>query len=217
MAERNFQEDEIRRIVRDETRGAGEPAPETPAADPVPLGLAGFALTLFVLSWVNAGYISASALGVFVPLAFFYGGLALVLAGMWAFRINSTFGAVAFISYGAFWLAIGFFVFFNERLGITEETLAQALGITLVAWTIFTFYMLVATLKTNMALFILFVLLFVTLVLLDIANLAGLAGFGVAGGYVGIVTALVAWYISAAGIINPIFGRTVLPVGSAPM
>jgi len=35
------------------------------------------------------------------------------------------------------------------------------------------------------------------------------------GGYVGIVTAIAAWYTSAAGICNEVFGRVILPVDSA--
>src|SRR5271166_6259668 len=74
-------------------------------ADPAPLGLAGFALTTFVLSAVNAGLIPKPAEPVVLGLAFGYGGLAQFCAGMWEFQRNNTFGATAFTSYGAFWIA----------------------------------------------------------------------------------------------------------------
>src|SRR5579862_7682022 len=74
-------------------------------ADPGPLGLAGFAGTTFVLSLINSNLISASGIGAVIALAIAYGGLAQLLAGMWEFRTGNTFGAVAFTSYGAFWLS----------------------------------------------------------------------------------------------------------------
>jgi len=74
-------------------------------ADPGPLGLAAFAATTFFLSTVNAGLLPATVEAGVFGLAFFYGGLAQVLAGMWEFVKGNTFGAVAFTSYGAFWLS----------------------------------------------------------------------------------------------------------------
>ncbi len=206
-------QEEIRRIVKDETASAAETSPAAPIADPAPLGLGGFALTTFVLSCVNAGLFPESLLAVFVPLAFFYGGLAQFLAGIWEFRNNNTFGATAFGSYGMFWVALGFFVFFETRLGITEATLAPALGLTLLAWTIFTAIMWVGSFSTNMGLIVVFTLLLATFALLTIGELAGLDGFLITGGYVGILTAAAAWYVMAAGVINTTAGRTILPVG----
>ena len=80
----------------------------SPIADPGPLGLAAFALTTFVLSMFNADLMGKGGEPVVFGLAFAYGGLAQLLAGMWEFRTGNTFGAVAFTSYGAFWLS--FFV-----------------------------------------------------------------------------------------------------------
>ena len=75
-------------------------------ADPGPLGLAGFAMTTFVLSVFNAGLITTSGVvAVVLPLALFYGGLAQFAAGLWEFRKGNTFGALAFCSFGAFWLS----------------------------------------------------------------------------------------------------------------
>src|SRR3954451_24018200 len=64
-------------------------------------------MTTFVLSCFNAGFFGPKSPleAVVLPLALFYGGLAQLLAGMWEFRKANTFGAVAFSSYGAFWLS----------------------------------------------------------------------------------------------------------------
>src|SRR5579872_5698666 len=81
-----------------------EPVAAT-AANPAPLGLCGFALTTFVLSAANAQLFTGAT--IVVGLALFYGGVAQLLAGMWEFKSGNTFGATAFTSYGAFWLAVG--------------------------------------------------------------------------------------------------------------
>lgn len=204
-----MREEEVRRLIQDETQGKGEAA-AAPIADPAPLGLAAFALTTFVLSSVNAGFFGV--VGVAVPLAFFYGGIAQFVAGIWEFRNQNTFGATAFTSYSMFWFALAFFVFFEERLGITEATVGSALGLTLLGWTIFTAYMFIASFNINAALIAVFGLLLTTFALLTIGEFFG-GAWVMIGGYVGLATAAAAWYTSAAGVINSTAGKTVLPTG----
>ncbi len=180
-------------------------------ADPGPLGLAGFALTTFVLSMFNAGLIDKSGEPVVLGLALAYGGLAQLLAGMWEFRTGNTFGAVAFTSYGAFWLSFWAFVnFFEDKIPMTHRM--EAVGLYLLAWGIFTIYMFVASLRTTAAIALVFVTLSATFVLLGFGNTSGSMGTVRAGGYLGIVTAAAAWYASFAAVTNSTFGRTVLPV-----
>jgi succinate-acetate transporter protein len=181
-------------------------------ADPGALGLAAFATTTFVLSFFNAGLLPTALEAVVLPLALFYGGIAQFFAGMWEFRKGNTFGATAFGSYGTFWMSFAAYVeFVVPELGGTSKA-ASATGLFLLAWTIFTAIMLVASLRTNGAIIAVFVTLFVTLVLLTLADLAGASGLGTIGGYTGILTALVAWYAAGAVVTNATWGRTVLPV-----
>jgi succinate-acetate transporter protein len=186
-------------------------------SDPAPLGLAGFALTTFALSVVNANLVSSTALPMVAVLALVYGGLAQLLAGMWEFRTGNTFGAVAFTSYGAFWISLYFLIHVGLP-AIPKSEVASALGLYLWAWAIFTAYMFVASLRTTGAIALVFLLLEITFIILAIGNSA-LAGGTAAtnstiklGGYVGIVTAIVAWYTSFAAVINSTFGRVVAPV-----
>jgi uncharacterized protein len=193
-----------------------EQRPATPAdsiADPGPLGLAGFAMTTFVLSCFNAGFFgSKSPLeAVVLPLALFYGGFAQLLAGMWEFRKANTFGALAFTSYGAFWLSFAAYVkFVAPGLGANA---GSATGLYLLGWTIFTAYMMVASIRVSLAVAAVFVALFLTYLLLTVGSFTGSAGIGVVGGYLGLVTAALAWYASFAGVINATWKRTVLPIG----
>jgi uncharacterized protein len=188
-------------------------------ADPGPLGLAAFAMTTFVLSMYNANLINAGGTLVVLSLALAYGGLAQLLAGMWEFRTGNTFGAVAFASYGAFWISYYLLV----KAVIVPKLIApgatdNAIAVYLYAWAIFTTYMFVASLRTTGAVALVFLLLAITFWILGIGN-AQLSGTLKTtnstiklGGWVGLVTAAAAWYASFAAVTNSTFGRVVLPV-----
>jgi len=182
-----------------------------PIADPAPLGLAAFAGTTFVLSLFNSGLGSATLVAVVLPLALLYGGLVQLLAGMWEFRNDNTFGAVAFTSYGAFW--ISYFVYAEYVAGSLPPADAHtATGIFLLMWTIFTAYMTLAALKTNAALIGVFSAVLATFVLLTVGEFVESSLLLHAGGYFGLLAAALAWYASAAGVVNSTWRRTVLPV-----
>lgn len=193
------------------TQAAEKVDPGAHIADPGPLGLAGFAATTFVLSFVNAGLVPKSVEPVVVPLAFFYGGLAQLLAAMWEYKKGNTFGATAFGTYGPFWLAFALYAW-QILPGIPKADAATATGLFLLVFTIFTAYMTIAALKTNLALLVVFALLTLTYLFLTIAEFSGADGLGVFGGWLGILTALAAWYTSFAGVINSTFKKTVAPV-----
>jgi uncharacterized protein len=180
-------------------------------ADPGPLGLAAFALTTFVLSMINSGLVDKTAEPVVLGLALAYGGTAQLLAGMWEFRKGNTFGATAFSSYGAFWISFWAFVtFFAKDVPTTE--VGAAVGLYLIAWGIFTGYMFIASLRTTGAIALVFILLTVTFLLLGFGNAQANDNIIKLGGYVGLATAIAAWYASFAGVTNSTFGRVVMPV-----
>lgn len=180
-------------------------------ADPGPLGLGAFALTTFLLSMFNADLVRVSAEPVFFGVALMYGGIAQVLAGMWEFRSGNTFGATAFTSYGAFWLSFWAYVQFYAADVVKADASGKAVGLYLIAWGIFTVYMLLAALRTNVGLVVVFALLTVTFVLLGIGEAGGHTDIIKAGGYFGLATAAGAWYCSCAGVLSSTFGRPILP------
>jgi uncharacterized protein len=197
----------------DPTGGRGA-AGWTPA-DPGPLGLAAFAATTFILSMINANLVSGPLTDVPIVLgvALAYGGLAQLLAGLWEFRTGNTFGAVAFCSYGAFWISF----YLTVKLAVpalksNPAHLNHALGLYLWTWGIFTTYMFIASLRTTGAIALVFLLLAATFIILGIGNSAGNASTIKVGGYVGIATAIAAWYASFAAVINSTFGRVLAPV-----
>ena len=190
--------------------GAQTTAPAV--ANPAPLGLSAFALTTFVLSCSNAGFIFpsvASGATIVVGLAFFYGGLMQLVAGIQEFRAGNTFGATAFCSYGGFWMALGFVLLPVTGILaslVAAKAVSQGVGVFLLGWTIFTALMFIATLRLNGALVLVFGLLTLTFLALTIGWLGGL-GTGTfttwvqIGGWLGILTAIAAWYTALAGVL----------------
>ena len=181
-------------------------------ANPAPLGLSAFALTTFVLSSSNAGFLfpAVGAGGdVVIGLALFYGGLVQLVAGIQEFRQGNTFGATAFCSYAGFWMALA--VILLPGTGVlaslaTAKAVSQGVGVFLLGWTIFTGLMLIATFRISGALIAVFALLFLTFLSLTIGWIAGV-GTGTfttwigIGGWLGIITALLAWYAALAGVL----------------
>jgi succinate-acetate transporter protein len=191
----------------------------TLAADPAPLGLAGFALTTFLLSGHNATFIPDL---IWIGPAFFYGGLAQFCAGMWEFRNRNVFGATAFSTYGGFWMGLGIFVTLlvtvkNFGAGFKGGDVPSTIAWFLIAFAIFNTYMLLWSTRVSKSVFGVFLLLEITEILLAIGNLRVAhghpAGWVHWGGWFGIATAAIAWYTSAAGVVNGMAGKSVVPVG----
>jgi succinate-acetate transporter protein len=201
--------------------------PRTPAtavsaiADPAPLGLAAFALTTFLLSAHNAGWTDGT--DAWLGFAFAYGGLCQLLAGMWEFRNRNVFGATAFSTYGGFWIGLGIYVQWVAPKAAAAGALTKTdpelliqndLGWILLAFAIFNTYMLLWSTQVNAAVFGVFLTLEVTEIVLFIGNLSHSSGTVKLGGWIGVLTALVAWYTSAAGVTNGMGGNIRLPVGA---
>jgi uncharacterized protein len=181
-------------------------------ADPAPLGLAAFALTTFLLSAKNSQWTHGTDAWLGYALA--YGGLCQLLAGMWEFVNRNVFGATAFASYGGFWIGLGLYFQLVVTSKTTPDQINDDLGWILLAFAIFNLYMLLMSTQVNAAVFAVFLTLQVTEIVLFIGFFSNSSGTIKIGGYIGILTAIVAWYASAAGVANGMGGRLSLPVGS---
>jgi uncharacterized protein len=180
-------------------------------ADPGPLGLAGFALTTFVLSMFNADLVSRAGEPVVLGLALAYGGLAQFAAGMWAFRRGDTFAALAFTSYGAFWLSFWALVTFFVK-AIPEAHAGTAIGLYLWGWGIFTVLLWLGSFTRTAAVNAVLFALAVTFILLGIGNSGADDSIIKAGGWAGLVTAALAWYAALGELLEANLGRAVLPL-----
>jgi succinate-acetate transporter protein len=184
-------------------------------ANPAPLGLAGFGLTTVVLSSMNAGLLAGDAptlTAAVVPLAFAYGGVGQIIAGVLEFKNGNTFGTVAFTSYGLFWWWYAFLVW-TAGAGWIKPPAANAVGLTLLMWGVFTLYMWIPTFRLNFCLWTVFLFLWITFFLLAGGDLGMGAGWHTAGGWFGLLTGLDALYVSFAEVTNATFAKIVLPLG----
>lgn len=181
-------------------------------SDPAALGLAAFALSTMVLSFINAGILPTTDAPVVLGLAFAYGGLVQLLAGMWAFVKNDTFAAVALSSYGGFW--ISFYLLehtFIKQVPAADQ--AGALALYLFSWAVFSFYMWIASFRVSVAINAVFITLWPAYILLGLGKAVDSTLLFHIGGIFGIATAAAAWYASAAAVVNRTFDRELLPVG----
>jgi uncharacterized protein len=186
------------------------------SANPAPLGLAGFGVTTVVLSAINAGLITgdnATLVATVVPLAFAYGGVAQIIAGLLEFKNGNTFGTVAFTSYGLFWWWYALMQW-TVGAGWIKPPAGNAVGVTLLMWGVFTLYMWIATFRTNLAIWTVFLLLWITFFLLAGGDLGRGASWRATGGWFGLVTGLAALYVSFAEVTNATFQKTILPLGA---
>jgi succinate-acetate transporter protein len=180
-------------------------------ANPAPLGLAAFGLTTIVLSAINAGLLPHEAVAAVVPLAFAYGGVAQIIAGILEFRNGNTFGLVAFTSYGLFWW---WFALLNWTIGagLLKPPGSAGIASVLLAWGVLTFFLWIVAFRASKAVWSIFLLLWITFLLLA----AGDFGYGTSrlGGVLGLLTGIDAMIVAFIETLNATAGRTVLPLGT---
>jgi succinate-acetate transporter protein len=184
-------------------------------ANPGPLGLAGFGLTTVVLSCVNAGLLPHEAIPVIVPLAFAYGGVAQIIAGVLEFRNGNTFGMVAFLSYGLFWWWFALLQW-TVGAGWLAQPPASAVASVLLLWGVLTFLLWIVTFRLSLGVWSIFLLLWLTFFFLaagDFGYLIGSVGCGTIGGYLGLLTGIDALLVAFVEILNATAGRILIPLG----
>ncbi|KAF9888328.1 hypothetical protein FE257_008761 [Aspergillus nanangensis] len=198
-------------------------------ANPAPLGLCAFALTTFVLSLINMGARDITEPNIVVALAFGYGGLVQLLAGMWEMAVGNTFGATALSSYGGFWLSFaivltpgGFEIAASIEKAGGAAMFDNSFGLFLFGWFIFTTILLFCTLRSTVAFFLLFFFLDLTFLLLGIGYIHRNADDKPnppvikTAGFFGLMAAFTAWYNALAGIADSSNSFFIIPVAHFP-
>jgi succinate-acetate transporter protein len=178
-------------------------------ANPAPLGLFGFAVSTWMLCMFNVKWFGLDTFPLMMSTAFVFGGAAQFLAGLLEYPRGNTFGFVAFCSYGSFWFAFAtFLMVFGGKGPLTY------LGAWLVVWAVFTFALWIATLKMagSRVLQLVFLTLWIAFLLLGLSHLLNMDILHTTGGYIGLLTAVLAFYLAAAQVINEVSDKTVLPV-----
>jgi len=192
--------------------------PPAPAgmADPAAWAVTAFATTSFMLGMFQTGLLNAAGTPIVLPAAFFFGGLVQIIVAVLEVSRGNLFGAAVFGTYGPFWVIFGAF----ETLYATSvpaSHLDSALSLFLAVFAVVTFYLAVASLRTDLVLAVILWLIFVGLVLLSIGAGASMSSVTKAGGWVVLAFAVLAWYHAAGDVIAATFGRKVLPVGPPPL
>ncbi len=180
-------------------------------ANPAPLGLLGFGMTTVLLSLVNAGIISAQGVGMVLAMAIFYGGIAQLFVGWLEYKRGSTFGTVAFFSYGSFWLSLAM-IYIIPDLALVGPVDLVSRGTYLIMWGIFSIFMFLCTLKLNRGLQVVFSTLVALFFIVGIGEIMNNATIIAIGGFEGIFVGGAAMYVAAAEILNEMYERKVLPL-----
>ncbi len=188
-------------------------APIIKVANPGPLGLFGFGLTTLLLSSINAGLLPPESTAAVVPLAFAYGGLAQLIAGIMEFRLGNTFGGVAFASYGMFWWWFSLLLW-TLGAGWLKAPAASGMATALLLWGIFTFILWIVSFRLNKILWSVFLLLTITFFLLAAKDYGFGAIYGTLGGYIGLLTGIDAVALAGIELLNAVAGYIVIPVGA---
>ena len=180
------------------------------SANPGPLGLFGFGMTTILLNLHNAGIYEMNSM--ILAMGLFYGGIAQIIAGILESKKNNSFGMTAFISYGFFWLTLVALIVM-PKLGWIPAASNNAMIAYLIMWGIFTLLLFFGTLRISKALQFVFGTLTLLFFLLAAGHITGNESLEKFTGYEGILCGASAVYTGIAGLLNEIYGRTVLPTG----
>jgi succinate-acetate transporter protein len=180
-------------------------------ANPAPLGLFGFALTTALLNIHNAGFTGLDSM--ILAMGIFYGGIGQILVGYSEWKKNNTFGTVAFTSYGLFWLTLVGLILM-PKFGLAEKPSELAMAFYLGIWGLFSFGLWVGTFRLNRALQVTFGLVVALFWSLTLRDLTGSEAIGITAGWIGIACAAAAFYTGMAQVLNPLYGRELLPLGA---
>lgn len=182
-------------------------------SNPAPLGLLGFGMTTILLNLHNAGLFELNAM--IMGMGIFMGGIAQIFAGLQEWKKNNTFGATAFTAYGSFWLSlVAIWLIPKTSVGASFKSSETAIAWYLLLWGLFTFFMFIGTLKLNRVLQVIFGSLTILFLLLAISDFTSNASLKIVAGYEGIFCGLSAVYGCAALILNEVYGKVVLPMGT---
>lgn len=178
-------------------------APTRKLGNPVPMGLAGFSISVLLLSMMNVRVRSVTNPAIVFPVCYF-GGLIQFLAGMWGLALENTFAAQALGSYGAFWFSYAIINTgaFGVTKGYSAEDLNQAIAMLLWCWCIFSFLLTLATIRSTWPFFSLIFSVFLTFLMLACSYTVGNDNLTLAGGWIGIVAGILGFYNTMAGIAN---------------
>lgn len=191
---------------------------DTNLANPVPIGLMGFALTTFIVGLIESNWLTSDvATLTVVPLAIAYGGSVQLVAGVLAWRNGNTLAQTAFLTYGAYWWWFALFQLFSAVGIIGASPSMTAFGVINFGFGVITVLWFVGSLADSTALAAVFGTLALTYGLIGLGYWFEVGALNVWGGYFGLLSALCAAYVAFAKVTNWSMGHDVVPTGPAPI
>jgi uncharacterized protein len=181
------------------------------SANPGPLGLLAFGMTTVLLNLHNAGFFEMNSM--ILSMGFFYGGMAQIVAGILESKKNNTFGLTAFISYGFFWLTLVVMILL-PKWNLMPAPSSNGMVAYLIMWGIFTGLLFIGTLKINKALQFVFASLTLLFFLLALGDITGNIAIKTFTGYEGIICGASAIYTGVAILLNEVYGKVIMPIGT---
>jgi succinate-acetate transporter protein len=184
-------------------------------ADPWILGLYGLAGATFVVAAHLTGWYGGGGSGAYAaPFAAVFGGVAQLLAAMWAYRVRDGLGTAMLGTWGAFWIAYGILnaLFVTGRL-VEPPGAFPELGFWFIPLAAITWVGVVAADARSSALAAVLVTLAAGSTIAVFAETIGSGRLTVLSGWLFIVSAACAWYTASALMLEDAFGRQVFPLG----
>ncbi|MGH3157415.1 MAG: acetate uptake transporter [Streptosporangiaceae bacterium] len=185
-------------------------------ANPAPWAVTAFGTTSFMLGMYQTHLLNNAGIPIVLPAAFFFGGLVQIIVAILEFQRGKMFGGAVFGTYGPFWVIVGAFDTLYASSGPAVQA-NDANSLLLAVFAVITFYLGIASLRTDLVLTVIIWLIFAGLVVLSVGAGANNVDITEAGGWIVLVFAVLAWYHAAGEIIELTFGRKVLPFGPPPL
>ena len=185
-------------------------------ANPAPGAVTAFATTSFMLGMYQTHMLNNAGIPIVLPAAFFFGGLVQIIVAIMEFQRGNLFGGAVFGTYGPFWVIVGAFDTIYAS-SVPPVAANDANSLLLAVFAVISFYLAIASLRTDLVLTVIIWLIFVGLVVLSVGAGANNVDITEGGGWIVLVFAVLAWYHAAGDIIESTFGRKVLPFGPAPL
>jgi len=185
-------------------------------ANPAPWAVTAFATTSFMLGMYQTHMLNNAGLPIVLPAAFFFGGLVQIIVAIMEFTRGNLFAGAVFGPYGPFWVMFGAFETLYAT-GVPTVQLNDAISLFLAVFAVISFYLAVASLRTDLVLTVIIWLIFAGLVVLSVGAGANNVDVTEGGGWIVLVFAVLAWYHAAGDVIESTFGRKILPFGPPPL
>jgi succinate-acetate transporter protein len=179
-------------------------------ANPTPLGLLAFGMTTVLLNLHNTGLFAMGS--AIFAMGIFFGGIAQIIAGIMEWKKNNTFGTIAFVSYGFFWISLVGLILMPV-LGWSGPLQVEALVSFLTLWGLFSFVMFIITFRLPKAFQVIFGSLTVLFLLLIVGNATGNVTVLQIAGIVGIICGLSAMYTGLGQVMNEVYKEQVIRLG----